>query len=66
MSNTRKIRIKPAVLATKDQSNQRKEFWYDGQAFVVQGIGQKVCPDYVASAWATHDSDVEIVTDPSD
>jgi len=55
------VRIKPSVLANLDQSKQRKEFWFDGQGYHVQGIDERACPKVVAEAWTAHDSDLEIV-----
>lgn len=59
----RTMRIKPAILALKDQSDYRKTYEFDGSVYTLVGIKECSVPEGVASAWAAHDSDVEIWDD---
>ena len=61
----RLVRIKPATLLEKDASNSFKQYSYDGETFTCSNNQEVSIPDYVATAWVTHDSDMEVITNPT-
>lgn len=44
-------------------SGAHKEFWFDGQSYVLDGNQMKSVPYQVADNWVAHDSEVRIVND---
>lgn len=57
------VRIKPAVLATKDASQITKTFYFKpaNSAFTVAGNDQITVNNSVGDAWVAADSDMEII-----
>ncbi len=47
----------------KNKGAQTKEFYIDGQHYILTGNETKSVPDFVADAWVAHDSDVRVMND---
>ena len=56
------VQIIPQVVERKT-SQARSEFWFDGQAYILDGNQTKAVRNEVADAWVAHDTNVRIVDD---
>jgi hypothetical protein len=60
------VQIIPAKVETMpyyEGKPAQSEFWFDGQAYILNGNQMKSVPYQVADNWVAHDSNVRIVND---